>query len=230
MSIAKAELISDRAVAERAKPDFSSDAMLAARAKSWKALGRIREQVRVGMTEDEVVALSRRACEELGGTKHWHLPKIRFDQNTLLNFSERSEPGVVLKDDSIFFIDLGPVFDGYEGDVGETFAMPAADADKRSCASDCKALFELVRKRWMERGESGRALYEFAKEAARGKGWELNAEITGHRVADFPHALYFKGAMGDMGFKPSAYVWVLEIQLRHPTEKYGAFYEDVLVD
>jgi Xaa-Pro aminopeptidase len=226
----KAELISDRAVAERSKADFSEQAMLGARAKSWKALERIREQVRPGMTEEDVVALSRRVCEELGGTKHWHMPKIRFEQNTLLNFSEKSEPGVLLKDDSIFFIDLGPVFDGYEGDVGETFAMPKADADRQRCATDCKTLFEIVHKRWKEHGESGHALYEFAKSAARDKGWELNAEITGHRVADFPHALYFKGSMGDMGFKPSAYIWVLEIQIRHPSKAYGAFYEDILVD
>src|SRR5262245_45260733 len=101
----KAELISDRAVAERSKADFSEQAMLAAREKSWNALRRIRERVREGMTKEEVVAISRQACEELGGTKHWHMPKIRFDQNTLLNFSEKSEPGVKLGPESIFFID-----------------------------------------------------------------------------------------------------------------------------
>jgi hypothetical protein len=36
--------------------------------------------------------------------------------------------------------------------------------------------------------------------------------------------------MGDMGFKPSAYIWVLEIQIRHPSKAWGAFYEDILVD
>ena len=225
----KAELISDRAVAERAKTDFSNEAMLAARAKSWQAVERIRSEVRVGMTEEDVVAISRRVCEELGGTKHWHMPKIRFDQNTLLNFSERSEPGVTLGEESIFFIDLGPVFDGYEGDVGASYAM-GKDAEKIRCAADCKVLFDIVHQRWKEKGESGHDLYEFAKTAARERGWELNAEITGHRVADFPHALYFKGSMGDMGFKPSAYIWVLEIQIRHPSQPWGAFYEDILID
>ena len=31
-------------------------------------------------------------------------------------------------------------------------------------------------------------------------------------------------------FCPSPLIWVLEIHIRHPTEQYGAFFEDMLLD
>ena len=49
-----------------------------------------------------------------------------------------------------------------------------------------------------------------------------------HRVSDFPHKVHYKGNLGDQDFTPAPNLWILEIQLRHPTENWGAFYEDLL--
>jgi methionyl aminopeptidase len=36
--------------------------------------------------------------------------------------------------------------------------------------------------------------------------------------------------MATVSFCPSPLVWVLEIHIRHPTRKFGAFFEDMLLD
>lgn len=59
-------------------------------------------------------------------------------------------------------------------------------------------------------------------------GWQLNLDIKGHRVSDFPHAIHRGGDLGDFEHYPNAGLWILEIQIAHPSKPYGAFYEDLL--
>jgi hypothetical protein len=58
----------------------------------------------------------------------------------------------------------------------------------------------------------------------------LNMDLSGHRLSEFPHAAIYNGTMAEIGFKPSALLWILEIHIRHPTAGYGAFFEDMLLD
>jgi hypothetical protein len=81
---------------------------------------------------------------------------------------------------------------------------------------------------WRTQGLSGEALYAFAEQEATAMGWRLNHETKGHRVSDFPHAVFKAGDLGELGELPSSGLWILEIQIAHPTEPYGAFYEDLL--
>ena len=60
-------------------------------------------------------------------------------------------------------------------------------------------------------------------------GWRLNLEIRGHRLSDFPHAIYRAGDLGDFALCPAAGLWMLEIQIAHQTRPFGAFFEDLLV-
>ena len=41
--------------------------------------------------------------------------------NTTLTFRQPSEPGAVLGDDDIYFVDIGPCGSDWEGDGGATF-------------------------------------------------------------------------------------------------------------
>lgn len=61
-------------------------------------------------------------------------------------------------------------------------------------------------------------------------GWRFNHEIKGHRISDFPHAIYRAGDLGDFDMRPTPGLWILEIQIAHPTRPFGAFYEDILID
>lgn len=216
---------SDRII-EQTKVDFSIPAILRARELSWKVLDLMKERIHIGMTEKQADKLALDVIKELGGEKNWHRPHVRFGENTLLSFRGVSKPSVKLGENDIYFIDIGPVFGGYEGDVGDTFVM-GTDPEMKKCADDCRALFNVLRAKW-EAGLTGVDLYDFAEKEAQRMGWQLNLEASGHRVSDFPHQLYFKGSLTDAAFNPSAHVWILEVQIRHPKRPFGAFYEDLL--
>ncbi|WP_419173208.1 hypothetical protein [Halobacteriovorax sp.] len=47
-------------------------------------------------------------------------------------------------------------------------------------------------------------------------------------MADFPHAVYFRGSLGSSDIKPKKNLWILEIHIRHPENEYGAFFEDLI--
>jgi hypothetical protein len=135
-----------------------------------------------------------------------------------------------LGDDDIFLIDIGPVFEKWEGDGGDTF-VTGTNVDKARAAADARKLFHTVRRAWEKEKASGKVLYEFAVAEAEKMGWVLNMDLSGHRISEFPHEAHYAGPMADVDFTPSAGpLWVLEIHIRHPTEKYGAFYEDMLLD
>jgi len=202
--------------------------MLRARERSWAVLQGIRERMRPGISEDEARAEAAEVFHAHGLERLWHPVVIRIGANTTLSFRERSNPDLHLGEDDIYFIDLGLVFEGHEGDVGDTFTT-GADPARQACAEAARTLFDEVAAAWRTRGLSGEALYAFAGERAQAMGWRFNHAIKGHRVGDFPHAIHKAGDLGTLEQAPSSGLWILEIQIAHPSEPYGAFYEDLLV-
>jgi Xaa-Pro aminopeptidase len=207
---------------------FSMAAMENARTMTWKAVNQIAEAMRSGMRESEANARAKEILQALGMDRIWHPVLIRFGENTLRTFKERSSGDPALGIDDIFFVDLGVVWDGHEGDAGATF-VTGDDPDMQRCAQAAKTVFDEVAGHWRSTGCSGVALYEYAAERARAHGWRLNVDIKGHRVSDFPHAIYKAGNLGDFDAAPAAGLWILEVQIAHPTRPFGAFYEDLLV-
>ncbi|QNK03712.1 aminopeptidase P family protein [Dyella telluris] len=197
-----------------------------AREMSWAALHGIRERMRPGITEQEARIEAADVFRQLGMERLWHPVIIRIGPNTTKTYRERSEP-VRLGDNDIYFIDLGLVFNGHEGDVGDTFVVGHAP-EMQACADAARDLFRATAEAWRSRGLTGEALYAFAEQQAEAMGWRLNHEIKGHRVSDFPHSVHKAGDLGEYGERPSSGLWILEIQISHPTEPYGAFYEDLL--
>jgi Xaa-Pro aminopeptidase len=207
---------------------YLPERMLQARERAWTALARIARRIEPGMREDDADALTAEILRSEGMDRVWHPSIVRFGANTLKTFRQRSAPETVLGADDIFFIDLGPVFDGHEGDVGDTF-VTGGDPVMAACASAARSLFEQVAARWREGDLDGRALYDFAAGEAEAGGWRFNHAIKGHRIGDYPHAVHQAGALGDYAATPSPGLWVLEIQIAHPLRPIGAFYEDLLV-
>ena len=215
------------ATAENVGSSYSYERMLDARGKAWEALRDIASRIGPGMAEADAATMAGERLQAAGMQRIWHPSIVRFGANTLKTFRQRSEPGAVLADNDIFFIDLGPVFDGHEGDVGDTFVV-GDDPDMHGCAAAARALFEQAAIRWRD-GIDGVALYEHARRDAEAMGWRLNHEIKGHRVGDFPHAVHKAGSLGDHDAVPVPGLWILEIQIAHPDRPIGAFYEDLLV-
>jgi Xaa-Pro aminopeptidase len=207
---------------------FSLAAMQHAREKTWQAVERIGAAVRPGMLESEANATAKSLLQDMGMDRIWHPILVRFGENTLRTFKERSNGDPVLAENDIFFVDLGVVWGRHEGDAGATF-VTGNDADMQACAQACKTIFDEVEHHWRSTGCSGIALYDYAAERAAAHGWRLNVDIKGHRVSDFPHAIYKAGDLGDFNAVPAAGLWILEIQIAHPTRPFGAFYEDLLI-
>ena len=206
---------------------FDPALMQHAREKTWTALHGIRERMRPGISEDEAKAAALDVFRGLGYERLWHPVLIRIGANTTKTYRQRSDPNVRLGENDSYFIDLGLVFDGHEGDVGDTFVVGHAP-QRQACAEAARALFGEVADAWRAQGLSGQALYAFAGERAEAMGWRFNHAIKGHRVSDFPHSIHQGGDLGDLEASPSSGLWILEIQIAHPTEPFGAFYEDLL--
>lgn len=206
---------------------FDPALMQHAREKTWAALHGIRGRMRPGISEDEAKAAALDVFRGLGYERLWHPVLIRIGANTTRTYRQRSDPNVRLGENDSYFIDLGLVFDGHEGDAGDTFVVGHAP-QRQACAEAARALFGEVADAWRAQGLSGQALYAFAGERAEAMGWRLNHAIKGHRVSDFPHSIHQGGDLGDLEASPSSGLWILEIQIAHPTEPFGAFHEDLL--
>jgi Xaa-Pro aminopeptidase len=206
---------------------YDAALMQRARERSWAVLHDIRRRMHPGIGEDDAKAMAAEVFTQHGVERLWHPPIIRIGANTTRTYRQRSEPGVRLGEDDIYFIDLGLVFDGHEGDVGDTFSTGNAP-QRQACAEAARTLFDEVARAWRDEGRSGRALYDFASERAQAMGWRFNHAIKGHRLGDYPHSVHKAGDLGTLEGTPSPGLWVLEIQIAHPTEPFGAFYEDLL--
>jgi len=198
-----------------------------ARERSWAALHGICERMRPGISEGEAKIEAAEVFRELGCERVWHPTYIRIGPNTTRTYRQRSDPSVRLGENDSYFIDLGLVFDGHEGDVGDTFVVGHAPA-RQACADAARMLFREVAQAWRTQGLSGQALYAFAGERAAAMGWRLNHAIKGHRLGDFPHSIHQGGDLGNLEATPSSGLWMLEIQIAHPSEPFGAFHEDLL--
>ena len=207
---------------------FSLDAMMKAQALTFEAVRRIAAGIVPGTTEGCGGELAQEVLEDLGMERLWHKNVVRFGAGTTETFHGDFQPDYVLQANDIFFVDLGAVFGGHEGDAGDTFVV-GDDPEMAACAEAARTLWRETAARWRDDRLTGKALYSFALERAKAMGWRLNWQVKGHRVSDFPHAIYNGGPLGALDTAPVPGVWILEIQIRHPTRPFGAFYEDLLV-
>jgi Xaa-Pro aminopeptidase len=202
---------------EATGPNYAAEKLLDVRERVHQAIAAISAQVAPGMAEEDAVAMARGILGEMGMRKGWHRVIVRFGPNTTKDFMADSEPGVVLGEQDIFFLDIGPVYGDTEGDAGQTFVF-GDDAEHHKAARDVRALWDDVREQWFTAGLTGPALYEYAVKRAEELGW------------DFPHEAHYDGSLADADIRPNPNLWVLEMAIRHPTRQFGAFYEDLLLE
>jgi methionyl aminopeptidase len=208
---------------------FAVQPFLEMRQRTRRAVNDIASRVKVGMVEEDARAMARDVLSDQGMRKGWHHIIVRFGPNTTKDFMEPSDKGIVLGSDDIFFVDIGPVYGEQEGDGGDTFVFGSDPAHHRAKA-DVKVIWDDVRDRWFHDGLTGRDLYDYAEKKSVEKGWRLNRDLSGHRLSEFPHSVHYDGAMAAVDFRPSPLLWVLEIAIIHPERKFGAFYEDLLLE
>lgn len=216
---------------EGVSPEFLSLGIEKSQALSWQALEAIREGLRPGITETEAAAMAREVLESMGSPRSWHRPLIRFGVNTTKGFSDKSEGEGRLKENDIYFLDLGPnwIVDGveYEGDVGNTFII-GEGIFLKECVDACRTLFKYSARRWKEDKLTGPELYDALEAETNRLGFILLRISDGHRLSEFPHQNYTRQGLTEISFSPAAHRWVLEVQIADPDMRFGAFYEDLL--
>lgn len=193
-----------------------------------------------GVRESEASAQIHALAGDLFGTPvWWHRRVVRAGANTLCPYHEHP-PDLVIGEDDIAFVDLGPVFDGWEADFGKTYAL-GDDPLKQRLSRDVETAFRRGRAFFEAEGEcTGSDLFHAMERIADELGWSLGSEMAGHLIGEFPH----EKVPGD---KVHSYIhpenhaplrrqfvdgtprhWILEAHLVDRGRGFGGFYEALL--
>jgi Xaa-Pro aminopeptidase len=197
--------------------------------------------IAAGKSETELDAqIYELAKRDFGVEKHWHRRVVRAGPNTVCIFSD-DPPVHTIAPDDIVYLDLGPVFEEWEADIGRSYAL-GGDPAKKKLVADLPRQFEIVKAHYEATPDiTGAGLYAFAQAAAKKSGWEFGGAIAGHIVGEFPHAQLIPGErelhriaprntqrMRDPDPNGHARHWILEIHLVDAARTFGGFYERLL--
>jgi Xaa-Pro dipeptidase len=187
--------------------------------------------------EQDIYALAER---DFGVLKHWHKRIVRSGPNTVCVFAE-DPPILQIGHDDTVFLDLGPVFDEWEADVGRTYVL-GDDPEKHRLCSDLPRIFDLIKQHFNGNPDvTGAELYAFAQGCADAAGWVFGGAIAGHIVGEFPHARlpgqkeHYRinpdntQRMRDPDGLGQEKHWIIEVHLVDHARTFGGFYERLLV-
>jgi Xaa-Pro aminopeptidase len=212
---------------ENTGPNFNLEKFFSARDKALKVLENTYRSLDTGMNYKDIEEVLEGEFKSLQVERLWHPTKIRIGSDTLKTFREHSDNNIKLKDNDIIFFDIGPVIDGHEADVGQTYCF-GSNQSYQKISTDVKDIFDRCAEYWDPGKTSGRELYDHAANECDKSGYQLNLSMDGHRLGDWPHAIHYKGSLEEVDEGVSENLWVLELLIRHPNEPFGAFYEDIL--
>ncbi len=214
---------------EKVGEEFSREDFFKARDLTKKIVQSVFKKCNVGMYDKEIVELLDAEMFKEGAERLWHPTKVRIGEETLKNFPDSFNPDRKLSEGDILFFDVGPVFFDHEGDYGETFVFGKSDQECKKAVIDfSKELFNKLSIEWKSQNLTGLQLYERAVAYSQAKGYEFNLRMGGHRLGDFPHALFSKSKLKDIDFVPATELWILEVHVLDRENKIGAFFEDLL--
>lgn len=211
---------------------YSRDTFFAARNQCAETMKTVIKKLTVGMNEADVQELIKDEFKANGIYKFWHPSKFRIGSDTTKSFRELSDQRIQLTEAEIYFIDIGPIIENHEADLGESFVFGDLSNEfalhNKKLASAARTLWNDVADIWRKERISGIELYSRAQVLAAGMGYSLNTQMDGHRIGDFPHALYCKEGLAEVALVPASDLWVLEIHILDLNRERGAFFEDVL--
>lgn len=184
--------------------------------------------------EQDIQVLAKR---DFGVKRHWHQRIVRSGPNTLIS---GEVPPRIVGDDDMVFIDLGPVFGIWEGDVGQSYAI-GSDPEKHRLCRDLPVVFQAIKARYeAEPGIRSSDLYQFACTFAETLRWRFAHAIAGHIVGEFPktrvsgdprhHVISPENprpmnAPNDAG---QTQYWIIEVKLASRDNGFAGFYERLL--
>jgi Xaa-Pro aminopeptidase len=147
----------------------------------------------------------------------------------------------VIEKDDIVFVDLGPIVEGYEADIGRTYVL-GNDLRKLRLKDDVEEAWYEIQE-WYLRQKSIKAssFFKFASDKAKEFGWEFGGAIAGHIVGKFPHEQPADPASLELDIHPDNHNdillpdpngnqrhWILELQFVDRDNEIGAYFEQLL--
>jgi Xaa-Pro dipeptidase len=165
--------------------------------------------------------------------KFWHKRIVRTGANTLCPYDE-NPPNRLIETDDIVFLDLGPILDEWEADLGRTYVL-GEDPEKLALAEFCMSLWHTARDFALSHPKIRSAeLYEFVRQQCQTAGYLFGGEIAGHLIGKFPHEKIATEKIRNYihpentDFIDWSRHWILEIHVVNQARTYGAFVEQLL--
>lgn len=180
------------------------------------------------------------AKEVFGIDKFWHKRIVRAGVNTLFPYKENPK-NLEIVDNSILFLDLGPIFEAFEADVGRTYVI-GNDPDHLKLKNDVEQAWMQARDFYFSKNEITAAeLFHYCVDLANLKGWRFGGEIAGHLVGKFPHEK-LSGVPKDSYIHPENQLklhesldgleetnWIIEIHFVDKEKRIGGFFEQLAI-
>lgn len=201
-----------------------------------EARGLVRPGIRESRLNQEVYNLAK---EMYGICTYWHKRIVRAGRNTLLPYAD-NPPDLLIANDDILFIDLGPVLEEWEADFGRTFVL-GDDPHKLKLREDVGHAFAAGKRYFREHPQiTARELFEHVCGLATRFGWEFGGPIAGHLIGHFPHeritddkvTLYVHPRsslpMRSLDENGEPRHWILEIHFVDRSRGIGGFFEELL--
>jgi len=194
-----------------------------------------------GKSEEQLTAdVCDLALKRFGIEKHWHKKIVRSGKNTLAIYPDNPPNRIIDKND-ILFIDLGPIVEGYEADIGRTYVL-GQDPRKMRLKDDVEEAWYQIQE-WYQKQTTLKAsdLFRYALEKAEEFGWEFGGEIAGHIVGQYPHEQPPDPKSMELDIHPANHNdmflrdadgnkrnWILELQFIDRDNEMGGYFEQLL--
>lgn len=147
------------------------------------ARGLIRPGISESRLNEDIYELAK---EMFGTTTYWHKRIVRAGRNTLAPYAE-NPPNLMIGEDDILFLDLGPVFEAWEADFGRTYVI-GSDPLKLKLRDDVGRAFAEGKRYFHQTPDiTANQLFAYAVSLAGKFGWEFGGPIAGHLIGQFPH-------------------------------------------
>jgi len=186
------------------------------------------------------------ANEMFGVRRYWHKRLVRSGENTLAPYKE-NPPDRTVGENDIMILDFGPIFAGWEADLGRTLVF-GDDPQKLRLQADVERIWDAGREHFDSTPDiRADEMYEHMVGLIREAGYEHDLGFAGHLVGEFPHEALNFPESGATQEEIECYIspgnalplrrsdrhgrqchWILEVWAKHPENGYAAFKEQLL--
>lgn len=188
---------------------------------------------------DEIVQIAK---DDFGVENHWGKKIVRTGVNTLQPYMA-NPANLVIQDGDILFFDFHPVFEDWEADLGRTYVL-GNEYLKIKMKKDIEAAWQEANAWYFKQTSlTGAEYFNYIASLTNRYGYEFGNAIAGHIVGHFPHEQPDDPSDMCLDVHPDNHTdilqldkngnkrhWILELHFIDKTNKFGAFFEQLLTD